>query len=915
GKLEGTVMAMMQANAAVNSALQQKDADLEASIKAAVDALAGAVSRISAVEKSIEAIYALAETLATKAEVAEVKAQLEKQINSLQDMLLQVIVAAEDRANDKINHLRESVTYAYELIGSLEERMDAVEVDVEGLKDALADLEAALEEAEARLDGKDAQMAATIQGLKDLCAEYLNMIGENKDVNYEQGQKIAEILVSLSEIRNELADNAEWQASMTKVTEQLTTGIADLWEALDLLGTEFQESLEEAVALLTAEDDAIRAEIEAGLAEIYRLAILNDDSIAENLAKHTDKLQKHIDKLAERVTKVEVDVEALKADLEKLQNALAEAEKKLDGKDAELEQMIKNIDKAIKDLKDDMMSNRENIEKNAKQIAELFTDITKLNGALDAKVVELQGKDAELAARIESVYNDLFAADEFFFDFFTKEIDGLEEAIEAVRVLVAQAAQAAQQNDAELEARIKNYIDTIAAQINANITSVLVNAAQNTADIANLKKAVEAADKFLQEQVTDLVNRVQSIVFVPETSDNFAYIHAAEIYASNDQKESVGYLPRISTIKYKVNAKDAATVAKAIADNYKTVLDYDVIDVTTRGAAVSGADLEIVNVTSDGQYIFVEVMAKNFSVEGFFVDRDDDDGIYSAALVLGDGNNFRSTEYTNLVAEVDDAYNFHIGYIDEEGMPTFAYDALHTKTYMPCNDFELVEHAAAPAAFFERVADGTFLTEAEFASYGYGYLASVEKLSVVTEFDPKGDKVSGEYEDMPGTGTRTLEMHFFNVNENPDFEYDLKVPFSENPFANKNAKTVVEYKYSVAGVELTSTHDYILSNARIYVNVGAEISKGEFSTVVPWTVALEEDGYNGTTLNAKDITFSDVKWYGIDNLQEVLAGKVNYSDPRTSYKHRAIGGAAETEWTTVPCVNDNIKANILHRLN
>ncbi|MBR5300602.1 MAG: hypothetical protein IKU36_10210, partial [Bacteroidales bacterium] len=570
-------------------------------------------------------------------------------------------------------------------------------------------LEDALEEAEARLDGKDAEMAATIQGLKDLCAAYLNMIGENKDVNHEQGQKIAEILVSLTEIRNELADNAEWQASMTTVTNQLTTGIADLWVALDLLGTEFQESLDKAVALLTAEDDAIRAEIKAGLAEIYRLAILNDDSISERLAMHTDKLNKKIDELAARVT--------------------------------------------------------------------------------------------------------------------------------------------------------------------------------------------------------ELVNRVQSVVFVPETSDNFAYIHAAEIYASNDQKESVGYLPRISTIKYKVNAKDAAAVAKEIAANYKAVLDYDVIDVTTRGAAKSGADLEIVNVTSDGQYIFVEVMAKNFSTEGFYANRDDDDGIYSAALVLGDGNNFRSTEYTNLVADVDDAYEFLVGYIDADGMPTFAYDALHTKTFIPCNDNVNVHTAKAPEAFFRNLASGTFLTEAEFASYGYGYLASVEKLSVVTEHDPlhEPDIISGVYEDFPGNGIWEATLEYFHIAENPEFDYNINVKdLGENPWKYKGNYIKVAYEYTVAGVTVDATHDYILANAVIYVNVGTEISEGVFSTVVPWTVALEEAGYNGTTLNAKDITFSDVKWYGIDNLQEVLAGKVNYSDPRTSYKRRAIiGGVAETEWTTLPCVNEN----------
>ena len=869
GKLEGTVSAMMQANAAVHAALQQKDADLEASIKAAVDALAGAVSRISAVEKSIEAIYALAETLATKAEVADVKAQLEKQISSLQNMLVEVIKAAEDRANDKINHLRESVTYAYELIGSLTERMDAVEVDVEGLKDALADLEDALEEAEARLDGKDAEMAATIQGLKNLCADFLNMIGENKDVNYEQGQKIAEIILSLTEIRNELADNAEWQASMTTVTNQLTTGIADLWVALDLLGTEFQESLDKAVALLTAEDDAIRAEIKAGLAEIYRLAILNDDSISERLAMHTDKLNKKIDELAARVAKVEVDVEGLKDALADLEDALEEAEARLDGKDAEMAATIQGLKNLCADFLNMIGENKDVNYEQGQKIAEIILSLTEIRNEL-ADNAEWQASMTTVTNQLTTGIADLWVALDLLGTEFQESLD------KAVALLTAE--------DDAIRAEIKAGLAEIYRLAILNDDSISERLAMHT---DKLNKKIDE----LAARVTELVNRVQSVVFVPETRDNFAYIHAAEIDASNDQKESVGYLPRISTIKYKVNAKDAAAVAKEIAANYKAVLDYDVIDVTTRGAAKSGADLEIVNVTSDGQYIFVEVMAKNFSTEGFYANRDDDDGIYSAALVLGDGNNFRSTEYTNLVADVDDAYEFLVGYIDADGMPTFAYDALHTKTFIPCNDNVNVHTAKAPEAFFRNLASGTFLTEAEFASYGYGYLASVEKLSVVTEHDPlhEPDIISGVYEDFPGNGIWEATLEYFHIAENPEFDYNINVKdLGENPWKYKGNYIKVAYEYTVAGVTVDATHDYILANAVIYVNVGTEISEGVFSTVVPWTVALEEAGYNGTTLNAKDITFSDVKWYGIDNLQEVLAGKVNYSELLTSVELSSV---------------------------
>ncbi|MBR5299880.1 MAG: hypothetical protein IKU36_06485, partial [Bacteroidales bacterium] len=196
-------------------------------------------------------------------------------------------------------------------LDALEVRVEKIEIDVETLKEAVAGLNETLEQAVADLKKEDKTMAATLQGLKDLCADFLNMIGENKDVNYAQAQQIAAIMIALEDINAELADNAEWQESMTTLTTQLNNAIANLWEALDLLGTTLQEDIAEAVALLTSEDAKIRAEIEAGLAEVLRLAYNNDSGVMDNVRMFEEKMSGIVDELRAAINNLANRVQSL----------------------------------------------------------------------------------------------------------------------------------------------------------------------------------------------------------------------------------------------------------------------------------------------------------------------------------------------------------------------------------------------------------------------------------------------------------------------------------------------------------------------------------------------------------------------------------------------------------------------------
>ena len=129
GSLEATVNALMQSNAAVASALQAKDVELQNNIDAVVSDLANAIARIGAVEDAVKALQELAATLASKDELAK----LEQKMNQIQDMLLTLMVAAEDRANDKIQQLRNLVAEANEAIAALRGDVDSLLARVQSL--------------------------------------------------------------------------------------------------------------------------------------------------------------------------------------------------------------------------------------------------------------------------------------------------------------------------------------------------------------------------------------------------------------------------------------------------------------------------------------------------------------------------------------------------------------------------------------------------------------------------------------------------------------------------------------------------------------------------------------------------------------------------------------------------------------
>ena len=212
--------------------------------------------------------------------------------------------------------------------------------------------------------------------------------------------------------------------------------------------------------------------------------------------------------------------------------------------------------------------------------------------------------------------------------------------------------------------------EELAAQITADIMGSF-----NFADL-DLTSIVKSLLGDLKAQgiatAKDLVNALKSV----SLNDIVAALNSDELHGllseifsavkglESKVLENTALLKKESVIRYKVMGQNATALAAAIAAN-PSVLSYDVEAVDVRAAAPG---LEITKVAAKGDEIHVTVVPQNFhyrfyltyiledsflygAAESFF-DKMDKTGLisYSAALVLNDGNNIRSTEYTNFVS-------------------------------------------------------------------------------------------------------------------------------------------------------------------------------------------------------------------------------------------------------------------------
>ena len=523
----------------------------------------------------------------------------------------------------------------------------------------------------------------------------------------EYDKKIAEL---------EAEDNANLTL-IQSIGTALNSYVEDLTKEIDLVNLEFTKVREEMTQMMNLLSDEMAAADEEIWNEIAKnnetaqtaisalMNYINDlQAEDENLWKEIYTLQEFATQNYQAIQQLQSTVETLVSIEDFLGWAAGhdETHQTLIGM---IEGINTYIDEALTEITENAAYDREQSQQVATALNNLIGDVAgdlaKLRAEFDNKMNHYDSFENDMANKlkgldkvIENLENkllDRIGAIEDRLDKVEVDVDALKGTLKKLSETLDEAAKKFADSDAKMAQTIQGLKDLCSDQqnqIGANKDEIYKNAQDIAAIYVELDKInSELADNAewqgnvtkllqqlqtqlyeqigfayeeivkLQSQIDDLVNRVQSLVFVPKYSDNLAYMEYARVIVSNTQREEELFFAGNTELTYKVNAKDAAVVAEALATSWKNnpeAFDYDVTDVKTRGASKTGADLEIVKVAAEDQYITVTVKPIAFDEKDFWAaSHDDDDGIYSASLVISDSekNNFRATEYLNLVPE------------------------------------------------------------------------------------------------------------------------------------------------------------------------------------------------------------------------------------------------------------------------
>ena len=626
-------------NDAVNAVLAHV-AELEAALGAAQEevniALAGLQAaldtaqeeiygRIETVEETITNSLALIEDLAAEDE------QIWTAFNSLQETVSALNTLIEDKAaeHDQIYQEIQTVTQTLSTVITMLEdyatkqeveevyaKINIVEEFISGLTNRVVDVEAALEVQKAALEAQQSYI------------EELFLADQQMQENYTQ---------MLNVINDQLAEITELQEALVQridTLEQFCTTIINSYETAD----------EELLALIVETKEELTL-------------------VVNNILNYLSDMQGQIDDLAARVQSLvfipeysdgKATIEwGLLIDNDSAVNFLLNrvitsgninAFKSLVKEYiAKVKNVIVNQTEDLEASIDEFLANLVDEGAIESALVELFTSIEDLVAAEIYKLLEDAKINADVNVDVEIPGLGTFPSDGTVsggFDLPDYEGDLEVKADEIAKELMAEIVGAFQIGGFDITDTVKAILSTMKS--------------------VGVKTAKELISVLRSASVNDIISQLNGTEFRSFLSQMLSVAKGLEAKIL----ENTALLQRESVIRYKVQAQNAAAVAKAIAAN-PSVLSYDVESVDVRAAAPG---LKITKVVAKGDEIHVSVVPQNFhyrfyltyiledsflygAAESFF-DKYGKTGLisYSAALVLNDGNNIRSTEYVNFVS-------------------------------------------------------------------------------------------------------------------------------------------------------------------------------------------------------------------------------------------------------------------------
>ena len=718
--------ATKQALAAAQEALNAKDGDLQAAI--------------DEVKKSLEGYATNDAVNAVLAHVTELEAALgaaQEEVNAALAGLQAALETAQEEIYGRIETVEETLSASLVLIEDLAAEDEQIWNSFNTLQESVSALSTLLDDATAEHD----QIYQQINTVTETLSTVITMLEDyatKQEVEevYTKINTVEEFITGLTnrvvDVEDALAIHlAAFEAYKLSVEEAIALATEDMQEYLtqmlnvtnDQIAeiTALQEALVQRIDTLEQFCTTIINSYETADEELLALIVETKEEltlVVNNILNYLSDMQGQIDDLAARVQSLVFIPEYSDG------KATIEWGLLIDN-DSAVNFILKNIATRknlvlFKDLVVDFLREVKNaaielgrpvVDYADKTLDKFISDLVNTEAMADALKIMLSGIEDIVAKEVAELYNEKFA--------------GLGEEI-----AIPEGVPTVDELTKSIMSELYQSIDLSKLDIKKILKTVITKVTNKAFDLVSVDAIITELKKI---NIYDAIDMLTSAEFEGLLSDLLQVVKSFEEKALSN----TALLKKESVIRYKVQAQNAAAVAKAIAAN-PSVLSYDVEAVDVRAAAPG---LEITKVVAKGDEIHVSVVPQNFhyrfyltyvledsfiygAAESFF-DKYGKTGLisYSAALVLNDGNNIRSTEYVNFVSsenpEIFTPEVVRNGEVVE--YETIQAVKGETETIELCKDMQMA---------YLSVPNRTILTKEGLAQKGF--FGITEKVTVVT---------------------------------------------------------------------------------------------------------------------------------------------------------------------------------------
>ena len=654
--------AKLAADYATQKALADAQAALAAADKANADALQAAITEVTAalancatnetVNAVIGSVEALEAAMATKEEVAAYLAALEAalataqeeiygRIETVEETLTATLVIIEDLANEDeqlwsaYNTLQETVSALSNLLDDASAEHEQIYQQINTVTETLSSVIALLDDYATKQEVEEVYVKINV------VEEFISAL-TNRVVDVEDA--LATQLAALEAMQGYIEELYIADTNMQEYYTQLLNSVNTQIEDITALQEALVERLDTIEKFITNVINAYQTADE----ELLALIVETKEEltlVVNNILNYLSDMQGQIDDLAARV------------------QSLVFIPEYTDGKATIEWGLLIDNDSAVNFILKNIATS-----KNLYLFADLVVDY----------LVEVKEIAIELARPIVD-YTDKTI------DKFISDLVSTEAMAEALKTMLSGIEDIVAKEVAELyNEKFAGYGDEIAIPEDVptveELTDSIMSELYKSIDLSKLdlksilKKVLNKAtnkfqDEFSVQMLIDVLKQINVRDIIAQlTSSEVEDILRDILHVAKSFEEKVlantALLKKESVIRYKVMGQNATALAAAIAKN-PSVLSYDVEAVDVRAAAPG---LQITKVAAKGDELHVTVVPQNFhyrfyltyALENSFLygaaesifDKYGKTGLisYSAALVLNDGNNIRSTEYVNFVS-------------------------------------------------------------------------------------------------------------------------------------------------------------------------------------------------------------------------------------------------------------------------